>query len=150
MPGSNIHTLRYFSGFWARRATPDRVLKILAGGYFDIKRGYGLTGEPLRPLDIWAMWEYRRVRHCGGQVYPAGEGLPDGVSRRSSYTQDRLFRQRCGDSLGGVCYPVWETKPRGGRYKKAHKGPQMMVKCVWKSMSLSKKIQSQMLWRRSP
>lgn len=89
MPGSYIHTLRYFSGFWARRATPDRVLKILAGGYFDIKRGHSALQVSLfrlpAALDIWAMWEYRRVRLCGNRYngfIPAGEGLPDGVVRQ--------------------------------------------------------------------
>jgi hypothetical protein len=107
MPGSYIHTLGYFSGFWARRTTPDRVLKILAGGYFDIKRGHSALQVSLSgSLDIWAMWEYRRVRLCGNRYngfIPAGEGLPDGVVR--------LFRKvlTMWGEIRKSCQPFWAT-----------------------------------------
>lgn len=101
MSGSYIHTLRYFSGFWARRATPDRVLKILAGGYFDIKRGHSALQVSLSgSLDIWAMWEYRRPRRFR-RVLPGGRGPPGrGVALGQCYTQMGLFRLSGLPSVG--------------------------------------------------
>ncbi|QEG12367.1 hypothetical protein OMEGA_183 [Klebsiella phage vB_KaeM_KaOmega] len=76
MPGSYIHTLRYFSGFWARRATPDRVLKILAGGYFDIKRGYTQRERLFRRPLIFGQCGNTDGYVSVGTGIPGGRGPP--------------------------------------------------------------------------
>lgn len=112
MSGSYIHTLRYFSGFWARRATPDRVLKILAGGYFDIKRGHSALQVSLSgSLDIWAMWEYRRP-----------PSFQTGTTRR-----ERASRTGCGARAmlytEGPLQALWVTLC--GKQKDRHWGGQL-------------------------
>lgn len=127
MPGSSIRTLRYFSGFWARRATHDRVLKILAGGYFDIKRGHRALRVSLSgSLDIWAMWEYRRVRLCGNR-YTRRER-----ASRTGWCAAQVIH-RCassGSRCGPLGLPVWETKFREGDTKIPPEGGLWLVRVV--------------------